>query len=90
MVEEFKTTKARAVSTLLLSRNKKVRHANKSIRCDRKWKPQDTVVKAEAYWKHQEIVGIVCQGRLDLGNDNTKQWSKANAEGRRELVVRTV
>lgn len=47
-------------------------------------------MEAEAYWKHQEIVGVVCQGRLGLGHYNTKRWSNTNAKGERELVVQRV
>lgn len=90
VVEEFKATKARAVSTLLLSEDQKVRHANESIKCGRKWKPQEAVKEAEAHWRHQEIVGVVCQGRLGLGHYKIKRWSKSNAKGRRALVVQRV
>lgn len=90
VVEEFKATKARAVSTLLLSKDRTVHHTSNSIKCGKKWKPQTAVAEAEAYWKHQEVVGIVCQGRLGLGNYNTKQWSKATAHGKRELLVQRV
>ncbi|CAM4543850.1 unnamed protein product [Leuciscus chuanchicus] len=90
VAEEYKATKARAVSTLLLSKDGKVQHASKSIRCGRKWKPQEAVSEAEAHWKHQEIVGVVCQGRLGLGHYNTKRWSKANTKGKRELAVQRV
>ncbi|KAJ8338397.1 hypothetical protein SKAU_G00373630 [Synaphobranchus kaupii] len=90
VVEEFKATKARAVSTLLPSEDGKARHANKTIKSGRKWKPQEAVMDAEAHWKHQVIVGVVCQGRLGLGNYNAKRWSKANAKGKRGLVVQRV
>ena len=73
VVEEFKATKARAVSTLLLSKDEKVRHANNTIKCGRKWKPQEAVKEAEVHWKHQEIVGVVRQGRRGLGNYNAKR-----------------
>lgn len=90
VVEEFKATKVRAISTLVLSEDEKVRHANKTIKCSRKWKPQAAVKEAEAYWRHQEIIGVVCQGQLGLGNYSTKRWSKTNAKGRRGLIVRRV
>ncbi len=61
VVEKCKATKARAVSTLLLSKDEKVCHANKTVKCGRKWKPQEAVKEAESYWKHQEIIGVVCQ-----------------------------
>lgn len=81
VVEEFKATKARAVSTLVLSKDVRVRNSNKTIKCGRKWKPQEAVREAEAYWKHQEIIGVVCQGWLRLGNYSAKRWSKTNAKG---------
>ncbi len=59
VVEEFKATKARVVSTLLLSKDEKDHHANKTVK---KWKPQEAVKEAESYWKHLEIIGMVCQG----------------------------
>lgn len=83
VVAEFKATKARAVSTLLLSKDEKVWHANKTGKCGRKWKPQKAVREAESYWKHQEIIAVVCQGRLGLGNYKAKSWSKVDAKGRR-------
>lgn len=90
MVEEFKATKARAISALLLSKDGKVQHANKSNRCGRKRKPQEAILDAETYWTHQESTGVVCQGHLGIGNYNVKRWSKASAKGRRELVVQKV
>lgn len=53
VVEEFKATIARAVSTLLLSEDEKVRNANETIKCVREWKFQEAV---------KEIIGVVCQG----------------------------
>jgi hypothetical protein len=79
-----------AVSTLLSSEDGKVRHASKTIRCGRKWKPQQAVMEAEFYWKHQEIVGVVCQGRLGLGHYSEKRWSRVDARARRDLVVQRV
>ncbi len=90
VVEEFKAAKARAVSTLLSSEDGKVRHASKTIKCGRKWKPQQAVMEAESHWKHQEIVGVVCQGRLGLGHYSEKRWSRADARARRGLVVQRV
>lgn len=90
VVEEFKATKTRAVSSLLLSEDEKVRHANKSIKSGRKWKPQEAVKEAEVHWRHQKVIGVVCQGRLGLGHYSTKMWSKTNAKGKRELVVQRV
>ncbi|CAJ1082823.1 hypothetical protein G5714_008721 [Xyrichtys novacula] len=85
---EFKTAKARAVSTLFSSEEGKVRHASKKIKCSRKWRPQQAVTEAEAHWRHREIVGVVCQGRLGLGNYDGKRWSKAKAK--RAPVVQRV
>ncbi|KAF4111690.1 hypothetical protein G5714_008721 [Onychostoma macrolepis] len=90
VVEEFKAAKARAVSTLLSSEDGKVRRASKTIKCGRKWKPQQAVMEAEFHWKHQEIVGVVCQGRLGLGHYSEKRWSRADARARRGLVVQRV
>ncbi|XP_077352497.1 uncharacterized protein prkg2l isoform X1 [Festucalex cinctus] len=90
VIEEFKATKARAACTLLVSRDTKVRHASSAINCGRKWKPLEAVKEAEAYWRHQEIVGTVCRGRLGLGNYTVKNWSKTNTRDRRDLVVRRV
>lgn len=73
-MEEFKATKARAASTVLLYKDGQVRHANKTSKCGRKWKPQQAVKEAEAYWKNQD----------------TKLWSKANAKGKRGLMVQRV
>lgn len=42
------------------------------------------------YWKHHEIIGVVCQGGLGLGNYNDTRWSKTNAKGRRGLMVQRV
>lgn len=42
------------------------------------WKREEAVKKAETYWKHQDIVGLVCQEQLGLGNYNAKRWSKAS------------
>ncbi len=44
-------------------------------------------MKAECHWKHLETVGMVCQGRLDLGHYSEKRWSRADARARRDLVV---
>lgn len=90
VVEEFKATKARAACTLLLSKDKKVRHASNAISCGRKWRPLEAVKEAEGHWRHQEIVGTVCRGRLGLGNYDTKSWAKGDARVRRELVVQRV
>lgn len=90
VVEEFQATKARAVGTLLLSEDGKVRTASKTIKCGRKWKPQQAVIEAETHWKHQEIVGVLCKGHLGLGHYSTKRWSKANARTRRAFVVQRV
>ncbi len=59
-----------------------------TVKCGMKWKPQQAVREAESYWKDQEIIGMVCQGRLGLGNFKTKSWSKA--KGRRTRVVQRV
>ncbi|KAL1250851.1 hypothetical protein QQF64_018647 [Cirrhinus molitorella] len=90
VVEEFKAAKARAVTTLLSSKDRKVRHASKTIKCGRKWRPQQAVMEAESHWKHQEITGVVCQGRLGLGHYSEKRWSRADARARRGLVVQRV
>lgn len=90
VVEEFKATKVRAVSTLLLCEDEKVRHLNKTIKRGRRYRPQEAVTEADAYWKHQEIVNVICQGQLDLGQYNDQRWSKASAKGRRALVVQRV
>lgn len=92
VVEEFKATKAKTVSTLLLSKDVKVHHANKTVKCGRKWKLQGSkkANHRKSYWKHQEIIGVVCQGQLGLGNYKAKSWSKADAKGRRTLVVQRV
>ncbi len=87
VVKDFKAAKARAVSTLLSSEDGKVRHASKPIKCGRKWKPQQSVMEAECHWKHLETMGVVCQGRLDLGHYSEKRWSRADARARRDLVV---
>lgn len=79
LVEKLKATKAIAVSILLLPEDEKVRNAYKTIKCGRKWKPQEVVKEAEVYWKHQDTVGAVFQGWLGLGNYNAKRWIKANA-----------
>lgn len=84
VVEGFKTTKARAVSILVLSEEEKVRHTNKIIKGGRKWKPQ------EVFWKYKDIIWVVCQGRLGLGNYNARRWSKASAKGKRGLMVQRV
>ncbi|KAF4099703.1 hypothetical protein G5714_019829 [Onychostoma macrolepis] len=47
-------------------------------------------MEAEFHWKHQEIVGVVCQGRLGLGHYSEKRWSRADARARRGLVVQRV
>ncbi|CAM4733730.1 unnamed protein product [Leuciscus chuanchicus] len=47
-------------------------------------------MEAESYWKHQEIVGVVCQGRLGLGHYSDKRWSRADTRARRGLVVQRV
>ena len=90
VVEEFKATKARAVSTLLSSEDEKVRHASKTIKCGRKWKPQQAVGEAESYWRHQEIMGVVCKGRLGLGHYSEKRWSRADARAKRGLMMQRV
>lgn len=48
------------------------------------------MMEAESHWKHQEIVGVVCQGRLGLGHYSGCRWSKADARARRGLVVKRV
>lgn len=55
-----------------------------------KWTLQRAVMEAEAHWKHQETVGIVCQGCLWLGNYQAKRWGKAGIRDRRGLVVQRV
>lgn len=47
-------------------------------------------MEAEAHWKHQETVGIVCQCCLWLGNYQAKRWGKAGIRDRRILVVQRV
>ncbi len=47
-------------------------------------------MEAESHWKHQEIVGVVCQGRLGLGHYSEKRWSRADVKARRGLVVQRV
>lgn len=54
------------------------------MKCGRKWKPQEAVKEAEAYWKHWDVVGVVRQAWLGLGNYNAKT-TKANAKGRAGL-----
>lgn len=90
VIEEFKATKARAACTLSLSKDTKVRHASTEISCGRKWKPLEAVKEAESYWRHQDIVGTVCQGRLGLGNYSVKTWAKSCTQDRRDLVVQRV
>lgn len=50
----------------------------------------EAVQEAEAYWRHHEIVGVVCQGRLGLGNYSAKSWWKASARSRKGLVVQRI
>lgn len=90
VMEEFKATKARAVSTLLSSEDERVRHTSKTIKSSRKWKPHQAVREAESHWKHQEIMGVVCKGHLDLGHYSEKRWSRAGARTKRGLVVQRV
>ena len=54
VVEEFKATKTRAVSTLQNSKDEKVKHASKGIKGSRKWNPQEAVQNAEEHLRHQE------------------------------------
>ena len=68
VVEEFKATKTRAVSTLQSSKGAKIKHKSKGIKGSRKWNPQEAVQNAEEHLRHQEIVGLVCQGKLGLGH----------------------
>ncbi|KAL0151338.1 hypothetical protein M9458_053332 [Cirrhinus mrigala] len=74
VVEEFKATKAVTEST------------NKAVKCGRKRKLQEAVKEAEVYWKNQEIIGVVCQGRLGLRNYKAASWNKADAKGCRRPV----
>ena len=62
-----------------------------SIKSGRKWKPQEAVRMAEEHLKHQEIVGHVCQGRLEVGHYHVKQWwNGLNSRGKTELVAHRV
>lgn len=36
-------------------------------------------------WRHQQILGVVCQGHFDPGNYDHKRWNKANSRAIRDL-----
>ena len=77
VVEEYKATKARTVSTLVLSRDEKVRYANKTIKCGRKWKPRQAVMEARPIGNIRKS-WAVCQARLGLGHYKKNRWSRAD------------
>lgn len=54
VVEEFQATKARPISTILLSIDGNVRHTGKTTKCCRKWKPQQVVTEVDPHWKHPD------------------------------------
>ena len=87
VVEEFKATKVRAITTLRTSKDGKVQKAGEAIKCGRKWNPQNAAAVAAEDLKQQEMIGIVCRGRQGLGNYGSQQWSKADPKTKRDLVV---
>ena len=85
-VEVFKTAKARAITTLRFSGDDKVKEASEAIGCGRLWKPQKEVNLAISRLKHKDVVGVVCKGRLGLGNYGNPIYSTARASVKRTMV----
>ena len=67
LTEEYKMNKVRAVMMLRDSKDEKVREGGIRVRTGRKWSASEALKEAESRLQHQDIVGIVEQGRLGLG-----------------------
>lgn len=75
-VEEFKATKPQAVSTLLSV------HSFHQMRQEVESPPSR---EAESPWKHQEIVGVVYQGRLGLVHYCEKNLESVRQQKERQV-----
>ena len=89
-VEVFKATKARAVTTLRFSKDKKVNEASEAIASGRSWKPQQAVNEAISRLNHKDVVGTVCRGRLGLGNYENSVYKNAPQSTRRKMIANEV
>ena len=54
------------------------------------WSAEEATTKAREALKHQEVLGIVCEGRRGLGNYQAEFWSKSSNKQRRDKIVNEI
>ena len=80
VLEKFKVSKKRLVVTLRDSIDQLIRQAGIETRTGRKWSASQAVEKAETGFRHRDIVGTPCEGRMDLGNNKQSKWKTAEPQ----------
>lgn len=65
--EEFKVTRTREVLMYRDSSDPEVAQAGMAVKTGREWSAQAAVLEAELRLRHRDLVGMVDQGRADLG-----------------------
>ena len=90
VTEEYKVSRAGVLLTIRDSKDPKVATSGIELRSGRKWTAGNAVQSAETRLQHDEIVGLTCHGRQGIGCQPTKQWSKEDTRGKRELVLQKI
>ena len=90
LTEEFKVSQVRSALLLRHSKDQVAQGSEPKRPAGRKWTPQVSVNVAESRLRHSDIVEVVAEGRKGLGSYNTVQWSKANRETQRKMVVNEI
>ena len=88
--EEFKATKVRGLVTLQSSKDEKARETWLEMSQGTGWSAEEATTKAREALKHQEVLGIVCEGRRGLGNYQAEFWSKSSSKQRRDKIVNEI
>ncbi len=85
VVEEYKTTKVRALMTLRSSRDPKIQEAKSEVRTGKKWAADKALEAAKGQCHHKKIVGTTTSGRQGLGYGKEDKRPKKHTERDRIL-----
>ena len=72
------------------SRDPLVKNARPSVITGRKWQAKIVVENAESVLKMKEIIGIVANGREDIGPHLHRWWSKESTINKRKVVSKEI
>ena len=90
LVEEFKCRKVGMAMMMRESPDSVIAGMEPRVESMRKWNPVHEMEKGIEAAKFKEIRGAVANGREGIGCRKVQWWSKQNAKGRREMVVKEV